>query len=503
MSGRLLLGLMLIPAAASAGVPLPPAPVRIVIPDAAALDASLTGAYRRALTGAPDEGDPVVAAWRRSQVGAKLEDQWSKLAGDLPWTWTTVLSLRPRAIGFALLDAGGLDAVMVVEGGAAGLPAPLRPGTARGHGGIPYHVVAQRAPAGAGETERRMGLAWAQTGDRLLLATSEEALTLALDELLAGRSFEAPLAGLVSIDLDAEALAKDRYFRREFLFGPMAPAGHVRAALRLEGGHLVEVREGQGDPGPTAALFEAPGAAAAAWETDAEAFLDAVRGGLLEPVATRPDRPVEPIGPLPSATPASTDRYLVDLRRPPAAAMAWEEGDVALWRDLLRRNPVSAWGYTLSADGRRRIVFRWPASLDADVLALCSASVARRGGPTATAAAAGAKEIRVGPDLPALAMRRTGEYLWLAGSAAELVDAPTPAPSSDVVRWARVDLEAVRTEAARWARAEGPSAPERIRPFSDRILGLLGWMPEAKSLEIERRRSPTGWTERIVFGTAR
>jgi hypothetical protein len=61
----------------------------------------------------------------------------------------------------------------------------------------------------------------------------------------------------------------------------------------------------------------------------------------------------------------------------------------------------------------------------------------------------------------------------------------------------------VRAEGLRWGRAEGPPSPEHVRPLSDRILGLLGWIPETTSLDVERRRSAGGWTERVVFGAAR
>jgi hypothetical protein len=499
---RLAVGLLLLSeiAWAEKGMPLPPAPVRIVIPDAAAFDSSLTGAYRRALTGTPDEADPAVTGWRRSQVGAKLEDQWGKLAGDWPWTWSEIMALRPRRLGLALLDAGSLDAVLVIEGGASALPSPLAPGTAKAHGGVSYHVVARRSVGGAGEAERRTGFAWAQAGGRLFLATSEESLVLSLDEMQAGRFFDPPLAGLVSVDLDLAALRKDRYFRREFLFGAGEGAGHVAAALRLEeGGGLVEVREGQGDAGPEGVLFQAPHAAAAAWEPDGTTLLPALRAALLEPLPTRVDRPLVPIVPLPPVMAASTDPYLVNLERPAAAEAPWEEGEIAGWRALFQKSPVSGWGYSVDADGARRLVFPWPERLDSELLSLCQASVARRAGSTTTTSGE-TREIRVGSDLPALALRRTGGYMWLGRSAAELADAPTPTAAGDVVRWARVDLDSVRAEAARWGRAEGPAAPERIRPLSDRVLGLLGWMPETVSLRIERRRSAGGWTERVVFG---
>jgi hypothetical protein len=79
---------------------------------------------------------------------------------------------------------------------------------------------------------------------------------------------------------------------------------------------------------------------------------------------------------------------------------------------------------------------------------------------------------------------------------------PGPRPAGDVVRWARVDLAAVRALAPAWARVEGPAAPERVRTFSDRVLGLLGWIPSVKAISVERRQAPAGWTERVVFEPA-
>jgi hypothetical protein len=33
------------------------------------------------------------------------------------------------------------------------------------------------------------------------------------------------------------------------------------------------------------------------------------------------------------------------------------------------------------------------------------------------------------------------------------------------------------------------------------VLGLLGWIPGTRSVAVERRRTETGWSERVVFGT--
>jgi hypothetical protein len=267
----------------------------------------------------------------------------------------------------------------------------------------------------------------------------------------------------------------------------------------------VEVREGSGEPRGAGFTFDAPSAAASAWEPGGDALGAALRAGLLEPLPVLPDRPVAPLAALPQATPrAAPDRYLVNLEQPQARAAAaeWEEGELAQWRTLWRESPVAGWGHVIDRDGTRRIVFPWPAARDAELLRLCRATVERRAGRSAVADVAGATEVRVGPGLPAVALKRTGGHVWLAPAARHLEGVTEPRPSSDVVRWARVDLGAVRAEGARWQRAEGPGSPEETRPLSDRVLGLLGWMPRTRSLSLERRKTPTGWSERLVFGAA-
>jgi hypothetical protein len=111
-----------------------------------------------------------------------------------------------------------------------------------------------------------------------------------------------------------------------------------------------------------------------------------------------------------------------------------------------------------------------------------------------------AQELRVGPGLPALALRRMGALLWVGASARDLNEVPQPRPEADLIRWAQVDLEAVRAESARWLKVEGPARPEQVRPLSDRILGLLGWMPATRSLRLERHRTAAGWSETVTFG---
>ncbi len=489
--------------AGAAGLPLPQAPVRVLIPDVAAFDVALTGAYRRAFLGEPEENDPVAAAWLKTPVGTKLATEWGKLAGDLPWSWAEIVKLKPRAVGLALLSAGSLDLVLVIDTPTA-MVLPLPPGKAQQTAaGAPYTLVAR----GAGDSapgDRRMGLAWARDGGRLVLATSESALVKTLDESAAGRGFEPSLAGLASMELDLDVLAKDRYFKREFLFEAAAETGRVAAALRLEGGRLVEVRQGSGETKGAALVFESPGAVAAAWEPQGETLWPALRRALLEPRPELEARPVPPLRPLPAARATEAeDRYLVDLGKAPSGpAASFEEGDLTLWRELAARQPVAGWGYLLS-NGTRALVFEWPASLMPDLERACRATLERRGGRVGVQVQGDARELRLGIGLPALALRRVGAFVWVGPSAAALSDVPTLRRDADLVRWARLDLAAARAEGARWGRAEGPASAETVRPFSDRILGLLGWMPATTSLSVERRRATGGWTERVEFGSRR
>lgn len=501
----LLVVLLALPAsvpAADNGLPLPPAPVRVVIPAVPAFEAALTGAYRQALTGELPEGNAVATAWRRTQVGSKLEAEWRKLGEDVAWTWSDVQKLRPSRLGLSLLSPGSLEAVLVVDTPLAALPSPLPAGEGKTHAGIAYSLVARGSGDGT-DDDRRMGLAWARHGGLLLLATSERALLLALDEAAAGRSFAPALPGVVSMALDMDALSQDRYFKREFLFPP-TPSGRVDAALRLEGGGLVEVRQGSGASEGAALVFSARGAMAAAWEPDAAGAWPAFRAALLEPGPELRDKPVPPLGPLPAAAALVEDRYLVNLEKPPLRNDApWEEGDVARGRELFARAGLRGFGYAVSEDGSRLMVFEWPQSLMADLDGACRATLHRRGGPVSAHDVQGATELRFGPDLPALAWKRSGPYVWFAASARRLGDVPAAKAEAEVVRWASLDLRAARAEGARWARAEGPASPESVRPFSDRILGILGWMPETSGLLVTRRRAASGWTERVEFGPAK
>jgi hypothetical protein len=480
-------------------LPLPQAPVRILIPDAAAFDAELSGGFRTFLTGtAPSE--PVTAAWRKSRVGSKLENQWRLLGRDLPWSWVQIAQLRPRSVGLALLQVGQLEAVLVVDTPLAKLPIPLPKGAARSHQGVGYTLVTRGAGDG-GDPDRRLGLAWARMGSRLILATSERSMVLAIQAAQAGTGLTPGLPGLAAMELDLDALRRDRYFRREFPFAQGPETGLVRTALRREQGRLVEVRSGSPETRSGVYRFEAAGYAAAGWE-DGPGFWTAFRRGLLEPVPVPEERPVPALGPLPDAVPAP-GAYAVDFTqpRPRPGERPGEVADLGPWQALLARQPVANWGFCVAADGTRRIAFPWPEALDAEFLECCRATEARRAGRATVALVDGAREIRVGPGLPALALRRAGPLLWAGPSAEALKVLPDPRMDPTLVRWGRVELSAVRAEAARWAAMEGPARPEVVRPLSDQVLGLLGWMPSVRSIAVERRRTADGWEERVVFET--
>jgi hypothetical protein len=440
-------------------------------------------------------------------VGAKLEDQWSRLRGDLPWTWNEVLALRPRAVALALLDPGHLEAVLVVDTPLPDLPVPPAAGEPRTHAGVAYRLVRRGAGDGSDDPERRAGLAWGRLGSLLLAATSERALRLTVEAAQADRAFAPALPGLLSLELDVDALEKDRYFRREFLFLGRHPRvrGRVRAALRLEAGQLVEVREGAGEPEPDGCEFAAPDAAAAGWDPDTGAFWPALRRSVLEPVPAPAERPVPAWSALPPAgRDTALDRYAVDLTKSGRSAgpPPGEEGELLRWRRLFTPDALPGWGHWVSRDGAPRLVVPWPEARDDEVQALVEETLRRVAGRVEVERRGPVREFRVGPGLPAAALKRTGAFLWFARSAGDLEDATAPAPRPGLLRWSRVDLDAARGEARRWAGVEGPPAPEIVRPLSDRVLGLLGWMPATRGLAVERTRTRDGWAERVVFETA-
>jgi hypothetical protein len=505
-------------AAAGPSLPLPDAPVLLVIPDAGAFDRALGGGFRAALTGELSESDPVGAALARTRVGGKLVAEWGKLSKDVSLDWTALMRLRPRALGLALLSAGDLEAVLAIETPLAELPLALPPGEAKTHRGVPYHLVAR----GAGDERtaaRRIGLTWSRSHGFLLLATSERALLLSLDRALSGSGVAPDLPGLASLRLDLPALRKDLYFRREFLFaeGTDGPDGVLLAALRLEGDRLVEVREAAlasapaapahlasagsasaGTPHPAGAWpTEGRDVAAAGWETDGARLFGALRRGLLEPVPRPPERPVADRRPIPDPS-VTNDRYLVDVGKPIAIEGKGGEGELPRWADALSAPSKDGFGWEIAPSGARRLVLEAGPELETRLIALAEETETRRAGRVARASS----ELLVGTRLPALAWKRTGAWLWLAARAADLADVPEPRRAKDVARWGRLALPALAAEGRLWARAEGPFSPETTRPFSDRVLGLLGWAPRLGAIDVERRIDGKRLHETIRFSRA-
>jgi hypothetical protein len=121
-------------------------------------------------------------------------------------------------------------------------------GTSRIESGRTYHLVRTGAGDEGADGETRMGLAWSRDSGLLVMATSERAMKLSLAAIARGERFAPRLGGLASLELDMDALQGDLYFKRDFLFGARpekaAPRGRIHAAIRLESGRLVEVREG-------------------------------------------------------------------------------------------------------------------------------------------------------------------------------------------------------------------------------------------------------------------
>ena len=489
--------LLLAPPGAAAIAPLPDAPVVLRITDVPAFDRALSGGFRKALSGKLPDADPAASAWKRTRVGGKLDAQWGLFAADLPLSWPDILALRPTEIGFSLLTAGDLEAVMVVRTPLAALPVKLPAGSSRTHRGVAWHFVSR----GAGDLKtqgRRMGLAWARTGDLLLVATSERAMLLALDAA-AGTATPAKLEGFAHLRLDMDRLSKDLYFRREFLFPEgRAARGIVEAALRIEGETLVESREGEAGDGAPAARWTTEGrpVAAAGWESDGARFFGALRRAFLEPLPGEPSpRPVPASKAIPSADGAGDDRYLVDITRAASEAGKAGEGEIPGWTRFLADAHVDGWGWEIGEKGAVRLVVVQPPAFDLPFLDLAAATVKRRAGTLARDGG----NLRVGPGLPAISVRRRGASLWIGSRPEDLADVPEPSIDPALLRWGRVDASFVKTEGRAWAEAEGTFTPDATRPFSDRVLGLLGWAPSLRTVSVERRRAGTRFEEKLVF----
>jgi len=484
-----------------ARLPLPDGPVVALIQDPRAFDRALTGGFRRAASGTLPASDPAGAAWKRTRVGGKLVAQWEMLAKDLPLTWPQLMALQPTSVGLTLLAAGDLEAVLALRTGAAPLALAIPGGAEKSHKGMAYRLVSR----GAGDdhtADRRMGLAWARVKGCVLIATSERALVAALDKCLANDGATPALPGIVSMRLDLDALRKDLYFRREFLFdeGQKGPeSGILEAALRVDGNDLVEVREGSGETRPPAAGWTTAGrdVAAAGWESDGARFFPALRRGLLEPLPSPSSRPVAALAAFPALDPGPSDRYRTDLTKPAPVEGPWGEGELPRWAEAIR--PLGGWGWEIGRAGARRLVVKATPGDEKAMRALALETARRRAGASAMASGTASDEVRVGPDLATLAFRRTGDWLWIAGSSADLADVVEPKVDAALVRWGTLDLSQMRQLGRAWAAAEGAFSPGETRPFSDRVLGLLGWMPRTTALSTERRRDGDRFTERIVL----
>ena len=436
---------------------------------------------------------------RQTRVGGKLDGQWALFAADLPLTWSEITAMKPTALGLALLSAGDLEAVLALRTPLAQLPITLPKGEARSRGGVSYSLVSR----GAGDEktlDRRLGLAWARVDGTLLVATSERALLLALDRAAAKQGYSPFLPGLLSARLDLAALRSDRTFRREFLFAEGlegTESGVLLCALREENGHLVEVREGEAPRGPAAPRWgtDRRRVAAAGWETSGRRFPSALRRGLLEPVPSPAARPGLALKPLPDPNAAQGERYLVDLTKPVPVSGEGDAAELPRWSAFLEALQIEGWGWEIGADGARRLLLKVPPAKEGEFVALAKATLTRRAG----AATLASSSLDVGPALPGLAWARRGDWLWLAASESALAEVPAPAADPDLVRWSRLDLDAVRAEKAPWNGAEGTSFEGRVRPFSDRILGLLGWAPKTTSVTVERRQEGNRFRERVVF----
>jgi hypothetical protein len=482
-------------------LPLPEAPVRLVIPDVRAFDRVLSGSYRQMLEFDLPESDPMLAAWKRTRTGSKLDAEWEAFRGRFSLNWRSLQAMQPSSIGIALLNVGHLEAVMVIETSLAVLSHSLPNGDKKTHNGVSYNMIAKGAADanGSNDQEQRIGFAWASFKGNLFLASSERALKLALDAAISGNGYSPSLEGLVCLDLNLDELRGNLYFKREFPFPKGPETGHIHAALRQQGGNLVEVRRGVGEPRAPVFKFDADSAAIAGWEPDGGNFWPAFRRALLEPEPNPPSKPLPAIRPLPTTT-GKPDNYLVDFTKPSIGkgSDTWEEGDLLAWPDLLA--DVSSYGYYSRGNGQRRLVFPWPIARDADFVNACKASMTRRHGRATIQKIGDIQEIQVGPKLPVLAIRRTGAFLWVAANAAHLKEVKAPLTEPDLIRWAKLDLNAIREEYPRWEKLEGPQYSDLDRPLSDRVLGLLGWMPKTVSVSVERKKTGSGWEERVVFG---
>jgi hypothetical protein len=499
------------PPAPTSGLPLPAAMIRLAIPDVRAFDAALGGGFKKALYGTLAEDDGVARGFLQSQVGAKLQDQWTRFRGENALSFQTIKDLQATSLALAVLSIGNMEMVLVVRTPLAALPDIFEEGTSTIDHGRTYHLVRTGAADEGASGEARMGLVWSRDQGLLVIATSERAIKLALAAWSGGERFSPKLAGLTSLELDMDLLQKDLYFKRDFLFGSVSEAadarGVIHAALRLEEGRLVEVREGNlTQTGQRGAVFEAPDAVASGWIGDPKDLLAELRRGVVEPLPAPGANPQIGVGPLPPAKAASADdRYATNIEVPRSedGVLPNEAAELDVWRALLALKPAPGFGYLVMKTKARLLAMPWPKEKDAEFAALLEATLTRRGARLAASPSGpDGKLYLMGPGLPVLAYKRSGDFIWISPSLAELRTAPAVSWSSDVVRFSKLNLVAARGEASRWARVEGPRSSDTVRALSDRVLGLLGWMPSVRTLEVERRVAGNAFRERLVFGVA-
>jgi hypothetical protein len=175
------------------------------------------------------------------------------------------------------------------------------------------------------------------------------------------------------------------------------------------------------------------------------------------------------------------------------------EGEIPKWKELIASAASGGFGWEMTRDGFPRLLLRQPASFDKGFLELSSQTLKRRSG---MAPKDDAGVLRVGPGLSGIAYRRKGGWLWIGVRGEDLADCPEPVASNDVVRWGFLDITDVSLEKEAWRRAEGAFSPDYTRPFSDRILGLLGWAPSLQTITSERKRSADRFSERVTFTLA-
>lgn len=508
--------------AQEAGLPLPKAPIRLLIPDAKAFDAMLSAPAREFLSGEASPEDKLVTGLRQSRVGTKLESQWALFSSDLNLDWKAIQKIQASSLGVSLMDVGNMEAVLIIQSPLADFPWTFPKGQSRTHGGVNYQVASKGAADGNEKADRRMGLAWARMSPYFLVASSERSLKLAIDEALAKRSFKASKGLLAAMELDLDILNKDRYFKREFLFNSPSPeSGRVRAHLQKEAVGLVEERFGAQEKHEAIFHFAAPGAVSAGWEFSGTPFWPTFRRLILEPIIELKDQPAVALQRLPDVDAGGPhNRYAIRYQKSDAAGKgapstgttskgatskgAWEAGDLKAWQAVLEKHPIASWGHWASANGDRRMVFPWPAKADGDFLEACRQTVQRRAGRCTVQKDGPIQDLKIGPGLSTLAVRRTGDFLWVATNAQALKNVESPVAQNDLTRWGNLDLDWVRQEGRRWEKIEGPSRPEYVRPLSDRVLGLLGWAPELKRIGVKRVKTGTedgntGWKETVNF----